>query len=358
MPKIVPVEAGFTQQQLEKSASFSYATHERSDLKIKDEAADEPGMPPLETDWMKTYECVLSTIASPKSALRFGRDATKVLQQLEPALQVATSLEVISTMKSLFQNHILEWIGNKTLYQAIADQPPSWLLVGLKLRQNLIYKEAFAHLAGNYPNWPWSRPKDTLPPTVLASIETHSKDLRTLRDRIDTELLLLWPVKNNLFVTQNTAPPEFFTASRFLAWFREHLMLLRQDEVGLPAATDSSIAAGKSLICDHSASCRTVGGFYRTIARGGDAYLPADEAAVSIMKGTGYSNKESVVRKCLADLKAQAAKIVAPLVKSATQFSHVDRVVYLTCVEVREEDMPWSEEHNEGSEDGEEDMEG
>lgn len=163
MPKLTPLEHDLNQKQLKESSFRPHATHERS---IKSEMADASGKPCQATDWVKVYDFLLRTIVSSQSNLRFGRDATSALPNLEPVLQVAQSLEVIPTMRPIFQAHILEWIGNKTLYQAIADQPPSWLLIGCTFKQSLIYQEAFTHISGSFPDWPWCQHKDAIPPGI------------------------------------------------------------------------------------------------------------------------------------------------------------------------------------------------
>lgn len=169
-------------------------------------------------------------------------------------------------------------------------------------------------------------------------------------------LFLLFPSTSSRFVTFKSEPGEYRTATAFQDWIREHLTYLRQDEVGL-TNTASLLDENMSSICNHHTDCRTIGGFYRTLAKGGDAYLPTDEIVWKLLKTTRHGGTGSVMRKCLADLKAQAAKIVASLVKPATHFAGADQLAYLTCIDARAEDVPWSEGEIQGEDDEDEDVE-
>lgn len=91
--------------------------------------------------------------------------------------------------------------------------------------------------------------------------------------------------------------------------------------------------------------CLTIAGFYRILNRAGDAYLDADEV-MEKWNAESYEGDSSVIRPNLAQLKAQAKKTVASLVRSTLQLAEEERegLPYLTCVEVGK--VPWAAEYD------------
>ncbi|KAK3110355.1 hypothetical protein LTR53_015435, partial [Teratosphaeriaceae sp. CCFEE 6253] len=318
--------------------------------------------------WVKRYETFFRTLvfASNISVQRCRLDpnADLALGDVEGVMTTAEHYGSVQTLRPAFKSWTTDWNSSKSLFPAIAARPREWLILAIKVRSKLVYDEGFVHLAGQYPTR-----LSNVPLEVKDLIISTSRNLRYLRYDIDKQ------VDNLTFGTENKAgsrapgkaivgqsvahPVDIEWQSDLWAlvniWRdckRVHLKHIDADQDQLP----------DDLLCEHATpehaphpACLTLAGLYRTLHRGGEAYLPV-EKVVAKMKRAQFDPKPATVRQYLALLKLEARRIVAPLMESGLQLDGRERLGYLTCGQVGRE-APWPGEDLEEEEEGEEDVE-
>lgn len=343
MPRLMPLHTNRPVEELK-----TYSADYRAATAVKNEAVDEGELTAAEHDWIKAYSAFFAITESQSSNKpRLHPNADVALPRIEAILSIAQYLDALPAVKNAFNSQILTYISNQTLYPAIAKEAASWLLIGASLHSDIIYKEAFRHVAGAYPEWPWKERNEAIPEDIMKIISNRSMDIHQRRNSIHNDLFFLCPSKPTSGLINVRANPAAHRAGVvFTEYIREHLILLQQAEVGTNAETTPTIDAAHPSEYGHvhSPSCLTPAGFYNTLSRGGDAYLPADIViATEYNQSTAHgkilnrATTEASMRTNFAALKEKAARIVAPLVKGAW-----DGVGYLGCLEVV--DLPWAVE--------------
>jgi hypothetical protein len=186
---------------------------------------------------------------------------------------------------------------------AIISDPPRWMMLSMKIKSKVIYREAMIHVAGNYPIWPCSTmsPSD-LPPHIVQFIELSYSQTAILKSEIDQKLFCntIARLDDDCEVTmkENGATTTWFTIQLWRNWFTERVIHYSKIKEKHRKNED--------------------GVLYRLIARGGDEYLPltaviAALAKLRIEKGNSGDVDVDEVSNDLATLKKQAQDIVAPL---------------------------------------------
>lgn len=137
------------------------------------------------------------------------------------------------------------------------------------------------------------------------------------------------------YVSQLNNPIAYSTVNLWSDWFREHLgYLLYKDD---PDGDDSPPV---SALCDHKeGECLTDAGLFRMISKGGDSYLPA-EAVLENWNRAYFKPDDATIRATLQKMKSKATVIVKDLVQSTLNGSN-DKLDYLTCIDIEDEDVPW-----------------
>ncbi|KAK5121990.1 hypothetical protein LTR85_004562 [Meristemomyces frigidus] len=344
---------------------------------VKKEPADNSDEPEKEqiqswqlpdTNWARAYECFFRMMVNMPSIsvqqVRMPKTAPTALPLLEGVVAIAERYDCVQTVGPAFKSLSSDWISNRTLYAAVAGEPARWLALAVKLESDLVYKEAFVHMAGQHPNF--ARPVDRVPEHVMASIVAQARELRIKRYEVDQQLLMTTlrvekPARGKLgavsgTVNQHLESRIYDIVNVWRDWLTEHMSYLHDGEAG-----SQDVTVPETALCDHptlgaasQAECLTVAGFYRLLDRGGDAYLPAEEVIQSWNQKM-YGDEFGTIRVNLSVLKAQAREMVGPLVRSSLQLAERERVAlpYLTCVEVGK--VPWASEEEE--EDGDVEME-
>lgn len=324
-------------------------------IKVEEEATKtEAALPtqndPPKTDWINAYEIFIRAIAFPRISSGISNtDINRALEKIESVAQIAKATQAVSCVSIAVNSTFTAFMESQQLWHAIAKDAARWLLVGVNLEKPLIYNEAFTHVAGCFPEWPWSGPKEAIPFSVLQTIATKSLALDQTRKDVERKLLCLHHTEKvstvskskqkttDIFrVSLSTNPLVFTVVSIFREWMAFHLQHLDSGKTGPPKT--------KSDLCDHpDGECLNIAGLHRLISKGGDAYIPADEICGSWDDGWHELDEDDAdkIRSTLKKLKASAAGLVAPLLESRLKFEGREKLGYLTAIEVTEEDMPW-----------------
>lgn len=289
------------------------------------------------TDWVAAHETFFRMLTHcPYQYHGISRTSVaQALPRIEEVAQIVEHYKISSTsaVASAFNTLFSGFINDRQLWKAVAEDAARWLHIGVNLRSSLIFNEAFVHVVGLYPEWPWSGKPPDLPIKLHCAVRLQSKSLHYRHLDVDRQLTFLT-------LSGNTAVARTVT-SIFRDWLLDHLSHIAN-------STSQEEATLKTDTCDHTspdADCLTLAGFYRTISKGGDAYLPAESIPCK-------AGEEATLRAALKDIKRKASKIVAPLLESSLQYEGKDNLKYLTCVKVEDADVPW-EEHVKAEQDGE-----
>ena len=212
----------------------------------------------------------------------------------------------------------------RTMYSAIAKDPPRWLNISVALQDGLIYSEAVVHCAGCFSHYTWTTPYSSLPPSVLAIVEAKHEWLMTLRSNIDIDLFVNTLIaENRRIVSLKDGPESWIVVQIFRDWLAKQVRKQRDT---------------KTL---HH------GTIYRLISRGGDAYLPVEAVTELVsnaeLEGKGVCDFDELAED-LEMMKKYSKQSVEQLVKdNLTVGAESLGIPYLTCVEVGPEDYPWKE---------------
>jgi hypothetical protein len=298
------------------------------------------------TDWAKACDSLLRIITRVRPHGVSKTEPATALPQIEGIIRIAQKYDVIHAVQSDFDSLFLGYVGSGKFWELIAQEHVRCPKIGIALKNLPVYEEAFKHLVGIGANSKTGVHFAGLDGEIQATIQRRSRELYNLRRDVNEDLLLISLVPAHpairqypsSTVSQQNEPDAYSTVNIFSDWIAEHIGYLRGDTSHPPR---------EYYMCDHSGGCKTVAGFYRAIAAGGEAYLPGDLVWDQFDEGFLYDPDGErifdcdVVKEPLAELKAKASEYVAGLVKSTLHLPSRDELDYLTCVNVGPEDVPW-----------------
>lgn len=303
--------------------------------------------PSTRVDWVKAWYAFLliasSDMAPPIRTLvkQLGEDARSAVFQIEGLIQIAKnyngSPSVITSLKLMMNSYI----GNSTLFPAIAAEAPSWLLIGCDIQEETVFREALCHVVGCYPMWQWSKSIEDIPKELMQMIDSKARDLVPKEQEVQIQLSsLMLKAKQNPKSEADLASPmnnpdKYDIVNFWFHWVRGHLDYLK--------SYDRGCEQPDVWYCDHGEDyCASRAGLYRAIRQGGDAYLREEEVAKKLAK-TRYGGTRQQIHDALGEIKKRAAEIVAPIVGSSLQHREEQQLDYLTSVVVADEEIPWKQ---------------
>ena len=245
-------------------------------------------------------------------------DIDQALEQCEKLVAIAQHYGSLHIIRPYLGNSLAQF--RHTLFKGIAKDPPRWMVLAVSLESATIYSEALVHCAGCWPCWPWPTPSTSVQAAAFSIITTKGKELLALRSEIDQELLI-----NSLEdddgrpVTLKKSAEQWMVVNIWRDWLARNLNIYRNNGNGY------------------------FGTYYRTLSKGGDAYLPAEKQAEKLCEISGYGMRHwEDVAQDLKALKDFAMRAVALLVKNNLFLEPVSAgIEYLTCTEVTADDYPW-----------------
>jgi hypothetical protein len=324
---------------LQSSESLRHDNHKTYDAAVRDATtvkseASGHAEEKSSIDWTKAYEVFLLCVVK-RGGIGIRKDPSDARHQLEAIITIAKHLDAIPAVENAYMRYMMN-IDHHRLYCAISEEPESWLGIGLEMKDQNVFKEAYRHVVGRYVTHRQSLTR--LPDHVVQSLEKHATRLRCLRWKVNNDLLMLFPIRDRRYFPQREIP-ESITGNIWQAWVREHLYLLEQDDLGTSEIEPDG--GHRGAICKHDSQspCRSLVGFYQIISKGGDAYLPAEE---TVHRANVEQESEGTVRRCLAELKRKASELVQVIATSKLLLAGKDNVPYLTCIEPEPEDIPFA----------------
>lgn len=222
------------------------------------------------------------------------------LEQIELLVKIAGVCGSIAVVKPYLESALFRF--QREVHNAIQEDPPRWLMLSLKLKSEVIYREAVIHLVARYPFWPSSSKVtfNDIPERVRALMEICWNETALMKAEIDSKLLCnsVAAVGEGDFVVKDKAQIHtWFVVQFWRNWLTEALKYA------------SAIEEDRKE--------NEYGALYRLIAQGGEAYLPFEKVIARLSTFLGKEKFREVdvkqVGKALTSLKKQAQEIVAPL---------------------------------------------
>ena len=244
-------------------------------------------------------------------------DIRAALEQSEDLVKVATTLHAVPAIRAQVSNVLQEY--RQKMYVAIKDDPPRWLNLALALECAPIFSEAIIHIIGCWPDWLWDTPKETLAPALIKLADQKAKLLEAQRLQVDRKLLV-----NSIIFGEDD----------------------RERPASLKETPDAWLAVGVFrdwLVKELNSSPKPseVGRLYRSLLRGGEAYLTDTEVYPTVDWVGSNLDPDSIIQD-LKLLKNFASKAVENICENGLMVSpEALNLGYLTCVDVRPIDYPW-----------------
>jgi hypothetical protein len=309
-------------------------------------AAESPDA--LEIDWPKAYENFFRMIAGKKDRVPKS-DLSTALPQIQGIVQIAEKLDAIPSVRGAFDSLFYGYVGKDTFWKSIAAEPVHCIKIAIALQNRPVYEEAFKHIVGCSSSLKHGKTVPGLPDDVQAIVQRQSRDLYLKRRDVEDELTRITLLANRTptsraapvskdypsqFVSQHNQPMVYTIVNLFRDWVTDHIGYLRNETDEEPEI---------SYLCDHSAGCTTVAGFFRAIEN--HDYLDPDEVWDNISdrfkssRAERHQSERETVKNTLEALKGRAADLVEKISQSTLRLT--DEVGYLTCINVGREDVPW-----------------
>lgn len=131
------------------SLVFKTAKKVKTESEDTDEDVNAPGPPSI--SWVKAFEAFFYVICGLPfrrifSSKIFNSNATFARTQIEAVIAIGKQLDALPALASTFNELVLFYSGNRTLWPAIEKEAASWLLIGMIRESSLVYDEAFKHV--------------------------------------------------------------------------------------------------------------------------------------------------------------------------------------------------------------------
>jgi len=257
-----------------------------------------------------------------------AKNIEQALFQVELLLNIARHYGSVAAVRGSI-NGILTLYGRE-LCKAIQRDPPRWLYVSLLLQSAFIFKEAIIHIVGNLPHWPWETiPQSYFKPEIQRILSKKVMELQFMRWKINDSLfmstLLVDGKEVRLNKNNKSVLNTWVTVQLWRDWFCRSL--------NRPKASQHFKNIDARM--------------YRTMAKGGDAYLSLKEVQTWLEEykvGTlDYAQWDSLeLEEDLRIMKTYAQKEVQALIVNQSMLGvEEEGIEYLTCTKVENDELPW-----------------
>ncbi|KAF2748232.1 hypothetical protein M011DRAFT_525878 [Sporormia fimetaria CBS 119925] len=258
-------------------------------------------------------------------------DMPSALTHVLEILDIAEYLGCIPVISKSIDISLLK--HGQALYRSIQKMPWGWLGLAMRLKSDVIFQESVVHLAGN-----WRKIKEDadamarmneMPESVTALCEHLHKGLVTRGKKLELALSSLYPGSmavpfQNLPIRREEYAKDilvWLALSFFRHWLTQSIIL----EKGCHAAD-----SGYKL--------------YSQLGQAGDAYM--DRQVISQFHSKFPMTKKAMnvlenhlleIKECIRGVVAEHGILESTCLLDTRRFP----VDYMTCVEVKKEDIPW-----------------
>ncbi|KAF2714406.1 hypothetical protein K504DRAFT_367530 [Pleomassaria siparia CBS 279.74] len=276
------------------------------------------------------YESILYAFYNTEITID-DEDMRDVLYNTEKMLNIAEYLGCVPLIAKTIDVALVK--HGQLMFQSIAAQPVGWIKLGLRIKSELIFKEAMIHLVGNY-NRLKKNPESTVAlrglPSAVRNLTNHYHQGLVKKARhLEVQLITAYP--GHMMMPSDDLPiKREHYAKEILVWMA--LSFFRH-------------WFGQKIIYEKGSNCDD-GGFelYTTIGRAGEAYM--DKSIINQFHTKAPMTKKAmnVLENHLLEIKECMKGHVekSGILKNKCQLDvHRHGVEWLTCVEVDRNDFPW-----------------
>jgi hypothetical protein len=276
----------------------------------------------------KAHRLILETLQLQPPQL-LSRDIRQALILTDKVLQYATFYEVLMPIRHAL-NAMLSQFG-KDLYAEVANNPPLWLRRAISLENLTIFRESAIHLVGGYFAWPWATPQKELPENTLRVIKAKASELHKCQQQVDVHLLcntIQTSRANGIEpITIEEEPEGWLAVSLFREWFAEQLQQIK-------LVSESE---------DKTSTVHYKAEIYRTINKRPHTYLRCSTLEQRL-RVPNFPVEPWELQELLETMKDGLARIVEDsglLTNNLLVDVEGLPIKYLTCAEIKDEDIPW-----------------
>ncbi|KAL2167957.1 hypothetical protein VTG60DRAFT_596 [Thermothelomyces hinnuleus] len=377
-----------------KSASHSFFRSVANLSLSATHASSLPPPTPEEEDLLRDYDNLFRIMYNYPPVL----DAVNIADgyvQCKSLLHLADQYDALAVVGPRVDHHMLQF--QSRLWKQIAKYPISYLRLGYLARSKVIFQEALIHVVGQWPAGERSI-RTALPESVIDIIEDKVDELEETVSRVEARLFrLTLTTRSGERVTPANSYLDWLAVSLFRQWLAENTSPPmppapeRPRDGGSSARNTSGQRArlgssgsgsGGSAINGRSGDHGGGGGSGANTSNNMQAALPPATPSLASLGRTyrllgggvgpggsekGYLGHDECKRflkltpelytrdnlrkfeKRIDELKAMAREVVRPLMGSGLELEMVHGagaggIGYLTCITVRDRDLPWAYE--------------
>lgn len=217
------------------------------------------------------------------------------------------------------------------LWKSIAIDPTAWAELGRRIQSAVIFKEAIVHVVGKWEMLD-GEVRDALPKEVYRLCETKWRELELVKRAVEIRIAGHYP--SSLSPKPEDKPQRSAYANDIYMWMALSLFRHYLSQSGNDCKNRMAEDGGYA--------------WYKTFAKGGQAYLHREDMLEFHRLFPMSSKACGVLEARMIVLKDEVKEFVKDLMVNRT---HIDpeelegvENPWLTCVEVKTEDLPWNEE--------------
>jgi hypothetical protein len=331
-----------------------------------------PTLPPptqAEQDLLRDYDNLFRIMYNYAPILD-GIHIADAYVQCKSLLTLADQYDALAVVGPRVDHHLLQF--QSKLWKQIAKYPISYLRLGYLARSKVIFQEALIHVVGQWPAGERSL-RAILPDSVLDLIEDKVDELEESVSRVEAQLFRLnLTNRSGERVAPHTNYLDWLAVSLFRQWMAdnttsppappipERTSNTRRDSNAVantrramsnssnPAAPSHSqlgiISHGRAMVSVPPLA--SLGRTYRALGSPTSNYLSQEECKRFLKLTPELYTRDNLRRfmKRVDEIKMVAREVVRPLMGSGLELDRRDKaegIGYLTCVEVRDRDLPW-----------------
>lgn len=271
-------------------------------------------------------------------------DIQQALRQSENIISVARAYDALRVAIPHISNSLMQ--HGRSVYHAIAREPLRWLHISVALENAVIFNEAMIHVVGTLSHSAVSQAMSRFDENVISLVRSKVNELDRNIARVNEVLFCCSIDEDGIRVKLDAVGKTSFdvwcVVQLWRSWFGDNLA-----ECRIPSRHPSEPNTAAKL-----------GIFYRTIAVGGDAYLPCNEirtilrqlniiqSSAEVSDTPGFMQLESVDSD-LSLMKDYAKAVVQDICHNMSMIDHTAAGIdYLTCTQVEPHELPWVDAFN------------
>ncbi|BCS29397.1 uncharacterized protein APUU_70967S [Aspergillus puulaauensis] len=276
--------------------------------------------------WSEQIRCVWSNIFRifyDKPPVLDTDGQGSILANCQMLVEKAEELHSTSVVSRAIQTTLVTF--DQTLYQLISQDPVSWVKLAVCIQSGSIFQESMIHLVGKW-GFLEEKARESLPKSVRTLCVQKIQGLNDIKKAVEFQIVnrLPHPRSDKAYYRETKNVYGWMALTFYQQWLCQ------------------SFAGGRNYHAPDGGAA-----FYRKIAAGDDSCLNEfDQTVGQLSASLEFGNEQQKeLKKDLDELKKAMKHIVSDLLVNEAKYDPVlsGELSYLTCCQVREEEMPLPE---------------